>query len=160
MNLDPADCWHYLCLIQRCSRADIRAGILSEQVALRVSTHADPERAVANLIAEGLLKRVDGRRVQVVEVGKHLPDDSVRRRTERAAERKRRERAHKSGDHSLCLPSSCEDATASAQGVAAEGGVDSVEDWETARPGAGLSEERVRIAEETKGVFGGGRRVA
>ncbi|TDP54740.1 hypothetical protein DEU33_1279 [Kocuria sp. AG109] len=116
-DLPHADRWHYLGMIQFCSRTDNRRGILRAVDANRASDHPDPARAVANLVAAGLLEKLPDGRVQIREIAEHLPTEAVIRRAEQNKIRQRRKRAHAAGDHSLCLPENCEDAASASEGL-------------------------------------------
>ncbi|MGW9762510.1 hypothetical protein [Micrococcus aloeverae] len=99
--------WHYLCLIQRCSRIGLREGTLRRKDALRVSDVDDPEVVLTELLAAELLT-ADGDSVTVVNVLDHLPTEAALAKKEHDRERQRRhrerERAHEAGDHALCVP--------------------------------------------------------
>ncbi|WIA98037.1 hypothetical protein [Curtobacterium sp. MCBA15_004] len=103
-DLSHADRWHYLCLIQFCSRTDKRDGIMRGVDARRQSDHADPASALANLAAADLLAIEPGDRYRLVRIESddHLPSDATRKRTEGNKLRQQRKRAHDKGDHSLC----------------------------------------------------------
>ena len=101
--------WHYLALIQFCSRTSRYDGVVRSSDARRCSDVADPAAAVAELVNVGLLVAVaDG--LKLVQIGEHVPPPHQRdaARKEGQRERKRRERLHKDGDHSECLPEHCE----------------------------------------------------
>lgn len=98
--------WHYLCLVQLCSRTDRLDGRLSSTAARRASDVEDPTKALAELVAAGLVLSEDhGFRLPFI--ADHVPPPSVRKNAEATRERMRRHRAHKAGDHSLCLPEHC-----------------------------------------------------
>lgn len=101
--------WHYLCLVQLCSRTERLDGRLSRSAALRASDVDDPARALAELAAVGLVVPEAGGFL-LPRIGEHVPPPSVRKSTEATRERMRRSRAHKVGDHSLCLSGNCPDA--------------------------------------------------
>jgi len=105
-GLDYPDRWHYLALIQACSRRGALTGELRTIDARRASDHPDPDRAQRNLIAAGLIEPT-AQGIRVIEIADHVPPPSVRDASTRAAERKRRQRAHEAGDHHLCLPERC-----------------------------------------------------
>ena len=102
--------WHYLAMIQFCSRNDRIDGRLTIKDATRCSDVDDPGRSVQDLRDVGLLELDDGW-VRLVEIDDHIPPPSVRQKAENDKIRKRRERAHKAGDHSLCLPDHFSHAT-------------------------------------------------
>lgn len=108
-GLDPADRWHYLAMIQLCSRGEHLTGELRAVDARRASDHEDPAAAVQRIAAAGLLE-VTGTTVRVVEIDEHIPPPSVRMKADADKRRKRRERAHKAGDHHLCLSDHCTSA--------------------------------------------------
>jgi hypothetical protein len=98
--------WHYLAMIQFCSRTDRIDGVLTIKDAKRCSDVEDPGRAIRDLLDAGLLEP-DAGRLRIVEIHEHVPPPSVRQKAENDKIRKRRERAHKAGDHSMCLPDHC-----------------------------------------------------
>ena len=102
--------WHYLAIIQFCSRTDRIDGVLTIKDAKRCSDVEDPGRAIRDLLDAGLLEP-DAGRLRIVEIHEHVPPPSVRQKAENDKVRKRRERAHKAGDHSLCLPDHCSHVT-------------------------------------------------
>ncbi len=101
--------WHYLCLIQFCSRTSRYDGLVRPADARRCSDVANPAVAVTDLVNVGLLALVDGA-VQVVQIEQHVPPPHLRDEKRKAdqRERKQRGRLHKAGDHTYCLPESCE----------------------------------------------------
>jgi hypothetical protein len=101
--------WHYLAMIQFCSRAELYNGVMRQVDARRCSDHPDPDEAVRQLINAGFLERM-GDKIRLLRIEDHVPDSSIRKKTEQAKLRKRRERAHKAGDHSMCTPGHCPDA--------------------------------------------------
>lgn len=101
--------WHYLCLIQLCSRTDRVDGCLTMSAACRASDVPHPAEALAQLAAVGLVETRDGT-CRLPFIGDHVPPPHVRNAADAAKVRMRRSRAHKTGDHSLCLPENCPDA--------------------------------------------------
>lgn len=100
------DRWHYLSMIQLCSRAGRVDGVLRTVDARRCSDVPDPTGAITRLIAAGLLEVVrEG--VRIVQIDDYVPPPSVRNKAEADKLRKRRQRAHQAGDHSQCLPDHC-----------------------------------------------------
>lgn len=72
----------------------------------RASDHPDPAAALSRLLEVGLLETVrEG--VRVVEIEAHIPPPSVRNKAEADKLRKRRQRAHGAGDHSMCIVGHC-----------------------------------------------------
>lgn len=106
-RLPIAHRWHYLCMIQYCSRSERYDGIMNRSQALRCSDIEHPESALADLMAAGFIQPVDDRLIRLVEIDEHVPSAAQRERKERDKLRKRRERAHAKGDHSLCIRESC-----------------------------------------------------
>lgn len=98
--------WHYLACIQFCSRSDRVDGRLTVRDARRCSDVDDPDEAVRELVTAGLLDR-NGNVLRVVQIAEHVPPPSVRNSAEQARIRKRRGRAHQSGDHTFYLPEHC-----------------------------------------------------
>lgn len=102
--------WHYLSLIGLCSRTGRFDGYVPASAARRCSDVPDPAAALAALVAVGLLAvESDGYRVPLID--EHVPPPSVRENSVKAKVRMARHRAHKAGDHSGCLPSSCPEAS-------------------------------------------------
>lgn len=100
--------WHYLAMIQFCSRNHRYDGVMRGVDARRCSDLDDPATAVAMLAAAGLLE-VSDTSVRVVHIEEFIPPPHLRdeERKRRQREEKRRSRLHRSGDHSICLPSHC-----------------------------------------------------
>lgn len=119
-ELSHADRWHYLGMIQRCSRTGNQAGILRAVDAERASDHPNPSDALEHLTERGILQRMSGDRYRLVEIEDYLPSAATIRRTEQARERQRRKRAHDAGDHSQCRPGTCEDAPGEGEQVSGE----------------------------------------
>jgi hypothetical protein len=105
--------WHYLALIQFCSRTSRYDGFVRTSDARRCSDVPDPAAAVAVLLARGLLEQLEGG-MRVVHITEHVPPPHMRDETRKASQRdrKRRERLHKQGDHTYCLPDNCPSITA------------------------------------------------
>lgn len=111
-DLPIAARWHYLCMIQFCSRADLHTGTMRKVDALRCSDVDDPKTAVNALSAAGLVEQdEDPRKVRVVHIADHVPPTSVREKAERDRERKERSRRHAAGDHSTCYRTRCDHGT-------------------------------------------------
>lgn len=110
-TVDMAARWHYLSMIQHCSRTERYNGVLRLVDARRCSDVDDPAAALGSLVLAGLVENVDGATVRLVRIDQHIPPpfmrDGERKRAQR--ERKQRERAHKAGDHTHCLPGHCPD---------------------------------------------------
>lgn len=103
--------WHYLCLIQWCSRTKRYDGLLRLKDAQRCSDLEDTPALISELAEQGLVQW-QGDRLKVVRIDEHIPPPSVRENSERSKVRMRRSRAHRNGDHSHCLPKNCEFAPA------------------------------------------------
>jgi hypothetical protein len=104
--------WHYLSLIQFCSRTARYDGDLRRADARRCSDVEDPDSANAQLVAAGFLTDTPTGYL-VVHIAEHVPPPHLRDEQRKAAqrERKARERAHRAGDHSTCLPDRCAHVT-------------------------------------------------
>lgn len=96
------DRWHYLAMIQRCSRAEAYDGVIRAVDARRCSDHPDPASAIARLVNAQLVEIVAGGKYRIVHIGDHTPPPSVRKKTEADRLRQRRKRAHDNDDHHLC----------------------------------------------------------
>ncbi|SNU00955.1 hypothetical protein SAMN06298212_10571 [Ruaniaceae bacterium KH17] len=101
--------WHYIALVLTCCRTEVWDGVLKVSHARRLSDVPDPDRALLELAEHDLVK-IDGNRVKVVDVAEFVPAPHIRENAEHSKIRMQRLRAHKAGDHSLCLPESCEAA--------------------------------------------------
>jgi len=100
--------WHYLAMLQFCSRTSRYDGIVRGSDARRCSDVPDPVAALMTLTAAGLLV-TDERGYRLPFIDQHVPPpymrDEARKQSQRL--RKRRERMHKLGDHALCDPEHC-----------------------------------------------------
>lgn len=103
--------WHYMGLVGKCSRSQRWDGRLPLKTARRASDVDDPDACHAELAEVGLLRLMDGA-VVVVRIDQHVPPAYIRENSEKSKIRMRRNRAHKKGDHSLCLPENCPGAVA------------------------------------------------
>lgn len=110
-DLDHATRWHYLMLIQLCSRSSRHDGTLPLKRAVNCSDVEDQTSAVGALIAAGLLENVDGATVRVVRIAAHVPSADLIAKLAQDRARAARHRKHKAGDHSDCDPDRCSDAT-------------------------------------------------
>lgn len=106
-GVDFAARWHYLSMIQHCSRTGRYDGTLRLVDARRCSDVDDPAAALGNLVVAGLVENVDGATVKVVRIDEHVPPPSVRDAAATTKVRVARHRKHKNGDHSECLPEKC-----------------------------------------------------
>lgn len=106
--------WHYIALVQMCSRARRWDGELPLVRARRASDVPDPDRCHDELEVAGLVTRNESRgyAVTIVNADEYLPPKSIRENAERSKLRMRRKRAHDRGDHGLCLPENCASAPA------------------------------------------------
>ena len=110
---------HYMAMIQFCSRTNKFDGELRPVDARRASDMEDPQSHIDELIALELVTRHvtgDGERFRIVEIDQHVPPPHLREKPRREAgvSRTQRYRAHKAGDHSICLPQNCPDAPVTA----------------------------------------------
>jgi len=103
--------WHYLAMIQACSRTERVDGRLSARAARRCSDVDDPDTALVELAAVRLIV-TEGEDYRLPLIGDHVPPPSVREASKRGKERMRRHRAHRAGDHTMCLPANCPEASA------------------------------------------------
>jgi hypothetical protein len=103
--LNLAARWHYLAMILACSRNEDFDGVMRLRDAERASDVDDPIQALADLIDAKLVVNVDGATVKVKRIEEHVPPKSVR---EKSADRTRRWRKHKDGDHSECTAKNCD----------------------------------------------------
>ncbi len=105
-ELDFADRWHLLAMIQFCSRTQQYDGILRAADARRCSDHPDPGTAIQNLVDRGLVA-AEGEGFKLTMIEDHMPPPSVRAASAQTKVRMQRSRAHKNGDHRFCLPANC-----------------------------------------------------
>lgn len=106
-GLDVPTMWHYLNMIQFCSRGKRYTGVIPLAHARTCSIVEDPLGAIAALIDAGLVENVDGATLRVVRIDEHVPPPSVREAAAATKVRVARHRKHKNGDHSECLPEKC-----------------------------------------------------
>ncbi len=95
--------WHYLSMIQFCSRTGRYDGMVRAGDALRCSDVPDPRRCIDELVLHELLVTRDVT-YQVTHIDDHVPPPHLRdeKRRKDAAERQRRSRLHRKGDHTYC----------------------------------------------------------
>ncbi len=101
------DRWHYLAMIQFCSRGKRYTGVMPLIEAETCSTAPEKASILAKLIDAKLVKKLDEHRVQVLRIEDHVPPPSVREASAATAIRVARHRKHKNADHSDCLPGRC-----------------------------------------------------
>lgn len=101
--------WHYLSLVQFCSRTSRYDGEVRAADARRCSDVPDPVAALQALIDVGLVVAAEGC-YRLPFIDEHIPPPSVREASEKAKVRMQRMRKHKNGDHSECLPEHCQNA--------------------------------------------------
>lgn len=101
--------WHYLALVQYCSRTGRYDGLVRATDARRCSDVPEPADALDQLVDVGLLVATEGF-FKVVQIEEHVVPPHLRDEARRAAqaERKRRERQHRKGIHDDCLPDHCD----------------------------------------------------
>ena len=101
--------WHYLAMIQFCSRAGHFDGVMRKVDAVRCSDVDNPKAIVDALAAAGLVEQADDpRKVRHVQIADHVPPVSVREKADRDRDRKERSRRHAAGDHAACYRQRCE----------------------------------------------------
>lgn len=107
MDLSFPARWHYLELIQWCSRNRLYDGRVRTVDARIASDVDDPFAALDELVKVGLLE-VEEKGYRLAKIDEHLPPEYLRDEKRKADQRTRqdRARAHKSGNHSMCLPGS------------------------------------------------------
>lgn len=95
--------WHYLAMVQFCSRTSRYDGFVRASDARRCSDVPDPAAALVALHNVGLVAPGDGGYL-LPFIAEHVPPPHLRdeKRKEAQRERKRRERQHKRGDHTYC----------------------------------------------------------
>ena len=106
LGLDGNDIAHYVGLIQWCSRTNQHDGRIALSLARGVSNFKDPDEALARIADAGHLT-FDGGFVVLTYVADHVPSQTVLDKKEAEAAKKRRQRAHARGDHSLCQERNC-----------------------------------------------------
>lgn len=107
--------WHYLALVQFCSRNSRYDGRIRAVDARRCSDVDDPATALAVLAAAGLIDVGEEGWVLIPQIAEHVPPPSMRdeNRKERRRNEKRRSRLHAKGEHIECLPGNCDKAVSS-----------------------------------------------
>lgn len=97
-NLNHQARWHYLMMIQVCSRGERYDGTMRFAKARNCSDVDDPTGCIGDLIATGLVENVDGDTLRLVRIDRHLPPQYMRdpERKARQRERKARQRAKSS----------------------------------------------------------------
>jgi hypothetical protein len=98
--------WHYIELIQFVSATGIAETPVRAVDARTCSDVDDPAACLDELESKGLVTRDRSGDYTLPRIGEHIPPPHMRdekRKADQSA-RKQRERAHKAGDHSLCLP--------------------------------------------------------
>ncbi len=102
--------WHYLAMIQHCSRNSLHDGVMRMIDAKRASDVPEPDVEVNTLIAAELVELVDAATVRIVHIANHVPSQETLDAKDQAKVRMRRHRKHKGGDHSECQSDKCPDA--------------------------------------------------
>lgn len=105
-RLDIHARWHYLMMIQFCSRGKRYDGVMPLAEAETCSTAPDRTSIIGKLILAGLVVNIDGEMLRMVRIADHIPPKSIRESSQKRVSRHRR---HRDGDHSECLPKSCLD---------------------------------------------------
>ena len=106
-GLDVPTMWHYLNMIQFCSRGKRYTGVTPLVHARTCSIVDDPLAAIAALIDAGLVENMDGATLRVVRIEEHVPSADLRKKLAQDKVRAARHRKHKAGDHSECSPDRC-----------------------------------------------------
>jgi hypothetical protein len=99
--------WHYLGMIQFCSRTQRFDGFVRAVDARRCSDVDHPDAALRQLADVGLIVSDQGGYVVVKMEERYSPPPWAQKRTESNKQAQRRKRAHENGEHSLCLPANC-----------------------------------------------------
>lgn len=100
--------WHYLAMIQFCSRTGRYDGVLKMSDARRCSDVEDPAQAINTLVTKELVALLSDNKVKVGRIEEHIPPPSVRENSSKTKVRMQRHRKHKNGDHSECLTEHCD----------------------------------------------------
>lgn len=107
-ELSHDDRWHYIALIQFCSRTRKYDGCVRYVDAKRCSDHPDPDLALKNMHALRLVT-IDGDHVKLNRLEEHIPPPSIRDNAKNSRIRMQRMRKHAVGDQSESMPD-CEKA--------------------------------------------------
>lgn len=99
--------WHYLAMIQWCSKNALYDGEIRSTDARRCSDVDDPTAALAELVSSGVIASTSAG-YTLNHIDQHIPPPSVREASDKAKIRMRRMRLHRNGDHSSCLAESCD----------------------------------------------------
>lgn len=109
-GVDHATRWHYLALVERCTRDRRWDGLLPLQAALRCSDVPDPEKALATLEFLGMVT-VQSEVVAVTFIEEHIPPPQSRPDVllprKRANLRDHRQRKCDRGEHDRHCPQGC-----------------------------------------------------
>ena len=108
MRMEFQTRWHYLEMIQFVSGSDTFEAPIRPVDARTCSDVDDPLACLAELEALGLVSRDSSGDYVLVRVSEHIPPPEVRDRTAAERDKKRRQRAHAKGNHSLCSPANCQ----------------------------------------------------
>jgi hypothetical protein len=99
--------WHYLAMVQACSRARRWDGRLPLMRALRASDVAQADACIDELAVVGFVIR-EPDTVILPRIEEHIPPPYIRENAAKSRDRMQRMRAHRNGDHSRCLPEHCD----------------------------------------------------
>jgi len=102
LSLTPEQRWHLFCLIEWCCRNERWSGEIPTSVARRASDIDDADDANAAIVRARIAEPIPGG-IRLLTLTAHIPPDPLRK----DRERKRRERAHKKGDHQFCSIEDC-----------------------------------------------------
>ena len=108
LGLDVTEIGYLFGLIQHCSRSNTYDGRLKPFAARTIAEVDDPDAVLAHLNDAGQIQW-DGKLCVVLHLDDHLPPPHMREEARKPAERnkKRRQRAHAKGNHSLCSFPAC-----------------------------------------------------
>lgn len=87
-DLSYAARWHYVCLLQFCSRSHRYDGVIKRRFAIGQSDVDAPEAALKELVAAGLLTIEEGS-YRVVNIDQHVLPPSMRDENRKASQNKR-----------------------------------------------------------------------
>ena len=92
---------YLVALIQECSSTDRFDGRIKAFTARTMGECSDVDTILAHIVDAGHARWEDGYLI-LTSIGDYVPSEEVRDRTATEREKKRRQRAHARGDHSLC----------------------------------------------------------
>lgn len=111
-DLSPAACWLHTAALIYCNRVGSDGRVRFSRLS-RIASIEGIDDCAAELEQCGLWTRLEGEDAWQIPWTDQESAEDVEKRRDAAADRQRRSRKHRAGDHSLCLPKFCSRAVAS-----------------------------------------------